>query len=340
MAETDTRPSFRNQLQTQWDQGKFVCLGLDVDLDKLPESYTHGINIRDPRDGFMARQNLFDGFLRPIIDATADTVAAFKPNIAFFEGDHGKMLAFENTMNYLHSHYPDIPIIGDTKRADIGNTNKFYAEMFDRWGFDAMTTNPYFGHDTYPSLVAGHEGRGLIVLCKTTNPGAELYQDAPVDLNLYRKMQIKNPLTMEEMRGLSNASFEFREEIGEALGHEIPLADWQYSLPLYRIIAARTATLADENPNIALVVGATHPEAFAPVRRLAPNVPFLIPGIGTQGGDLEKTLQFAPDSNHQGMIINSGSAILYASSGENFAEAARNAALKLDKQIREGLKIA
>ncbi len=348
MAETETRPPFRGQLQRQWNQGKFLCVGLDADIDKLPRGFKGGFPpaevMRDPSEGFYARQVIWDKFLIPIIEATSDIVGAYKPNIAFYEGNEQKHWALESTLQDLDSKHPEIPVILDAKRADIGNTNKYYDEMFDRYyGVDAMTTNPYFGNDTFPALNANHKDRGLIVLCKTTNPGAALYQDAPIDIVRYQELQALtkgSELSVEEYEKAWEAAGEYFKEMREIAGNkDSDLVGPPTFLPLYRLIALRTASLAADNPNIGLVVGATHPEAFAPVRRIAGDMPFLIPGIGTQGGDLEKTLKYAPDSNHQGIIINSGSSIIHASQGEDFAEAARNAALKLDRQIREGLQI-
>lgn len=278
MAETqDTRPPFREQLQKQWDKGKFLCIGLDVDIDKLPRGFIGGFlspeAMRDYRKGFYARQVIWDKFLMPIIKATSDIAGFYKPNIAFYEGNEQKQWALESTLRDLNHEYPEIPIIGDTKRADIGNTNKYYAEMFDRYGFDAMTTNPYFGGDTFPALQTNHTDRGLFVLCRTTNKGAEELQDMPISIEDAHKNHL---LSDEEFEELWELRFPKINSIGGP------------RLKVYEMVAYLAARRWNENGQLGLVVGATHPEAFEPVRQLAPEMPFLIPGIGTQGGDLEK----------------------------------------------------
>lgn len=312
------RPLFIEQLRARWDEGKFVCVGLDADYEKIPKHIVEGSQQALPHQReakVFSRVN----FLKEIVNVTGDLVCAFKPNIAFFEDSPEGEEALAQIIEHIHGRFPKVPVIGDVKRADIGNTNKGYARMaFERYGFDAITTNPYFGHDTYDPFLQ-YPGKGLLVLCKTTNKGAGIYQDAPVNLAYYQEIQKLHgtPLLEEE--------YELARQVAKR-GIE---------LPLYYLVALRTATLAKENPNIGLVMGATHPEAFAPVRRLAPTLPFLIPGIGTQGGGLEQTLKYAPDKNGQGIIINSGSTIIFASSGEDFAEAARAATIKLHNQITE-----
>ena len=311
----ETRPSFLEQLQHQWNQGKFVCVGLDADLDKLPPHLKKPNGYERPRLFAQFR------FLEALVDATHDLVCAYKPNIAFFEDHPEGEEALAYTVDHIHSRYPEIPVIGDVKRADIGNTNTGYAKLFKRYGFDAMTTNPYFGGDTFAPFQA-FEGKGLVVLCRTTNPGSKELQDMPIDYKIALDQQL---LTREE-----------HDEL-DALKDDLRSAR---TIKLYELVAFLAARRWNTNGQLGLVVGATTPEAFAPVRRLAPNIPFLIPGIGTQGGDLEKTLQYAPDSHHQGIIVNSASAIIFASSGEDFAEVARVKTIALDRQIREGLQIA
>lgn len=310
------RPPFIEQLRAKWDEGKFVCVGLDADYEKIPKHLVEAsqtLSLHQVDAAVLSRVN----FMKEIVNATGDLVCAFKPNSAFFEDSPEGEAALAQIVEHIHFRFPEVPVIGDIKRGDIGNTNRGYARMaFERYEFDAITTNPYFGHDTYEPFL-NYPDKGLIILCKTTNKGAAMYQDAPVNLAYYQEVQKLNgtPLSDEE--------YELACQVAKR-GLE---------LPLYYLIALRTATLVKENPNIGLVVGATHPEAFEPVRKLAPDLPFLIPGIGTQGGDLEKTLKYAPDSKGQGIIINSGSSIIFASTGEDFAEAARAATLKLHNQI-------
>lgn len=305
------RPPFIEQLQRKWAEGKFVCVGLDPDLDRIPKYIKEGYINPHTNKGFgMA----IEDFAEKIVEKTGDLVCAFKPNIAFFEGlpeaDGEEELS--DLVRHIHSNFPDVPVIGDIKRADIGNTNKGYARMaFEKCQFDAITTNPYFGADTFEPFLQ-YPGKGLIILCRTTNPGSKELQDMPIDLS----QAIINGLLEDEYKLLS------------------PVADPDI-LTVYEMVAFLAAKRWNKLGNLGLVVGATHPEAFARVRKLAGDLPFLIPGIGTQGGDLEKTLKYAPDSKGQGMIINSGSAIIFASSGEDFAEAARAKTLELHNQIQE-----
>lgn len=146
--------------------GGWLCVGLDPQLDRLPE----GID-RTP-DGVVE-------FCRRIIDATADLALAFKINFAFFEalGPEGwRALAAVRELVP-----PEIPVIADAKRGDIGSTSAAYATaIFDRLRFDAVTVSPYVGWDGLKPFFA-YSGRGIFVLCRTSNPGAGALQDLRVD---------------------------------------------------------------------------------------------------------------------------------------------------------------
>lgn len=133
-----------------------LCIGLDPDPQRIPP----GMSVIT--------------FNRAIIDATSDLVCAYKPNFAFYEamGSEG-MEALKKTVAYIP---PDIPVIGDAKRGDIGNTAKAYARaIFDLLGFDAATVNPYLGFDALEPFIAYRE-RGIFVLCRTSNAGASDFQ--------------------------------------------------------------------------------------------------------------------------------------------------------------------
>ncbi len=137
-----------------------LCVGLDPDLSKLPKS-----------------QTIFQ-FNKWIIDQTAPFVCAYKPNIAFYEalGIDG-LKSLKRTIDYLKKQYPHIPIILDAKRADIASTSTRYAqEAFDFLDADAITVNPYLGKDALEPFFKRRD-RGIIVLCKTSNPGAKDFQD-------------------------------------------------------------------------------------------------------------------------------------------------------------------
>jgi orotidine-5'-phosphate decarboxylase len=134
-----------------------LCVGLDPDPELLPN-----VSVIE--------------FNKSIIDATADLVCAYKPNLAFYEvmGTEG-IEALQQTIQYIPNH---IPVIGDGKRGDIGNTSKAYAKaLFDTFGFDAVTVNPYLGFDSLEPFIE-YEDRGVFVLCRTSNPGAEDFQNS------------------------------------------------------------------------------------------------------------------------------------------------------------------
>ena len=245
-----------------------VCVGLDVNPALMP--------VPDVVE-----------FNRAIVDATADLVCAYKPNIAFYEalGMPG-LRALEATVAYIREAAPDCVVIGDVKRGDIGNTVEAYARaMFDVWGFDAVTVNPWGGMDTVEPWLARPEC-GVFVWCRGSNPGAGDLQDLVVD------------------------------------GGE----------PVYMRLARDLSALTAEG-NLGLVVGATAPEQLAEVREVCPEMPILIPGVGAQGGDLEASVRNGVDADGRLAIINSGRGIIYASSGEDFAEAARRAA----GELRDGI---
>lgn len=305
------RPSFNQLLQAKWDEGKFVCVGLDADITN--ESYPAHLKEDDYQTGSQRFYCQYD-FLVDIISATADLALAYKPNIAFFEDDKGGEEALQEIVRYINDAYPDIPVIGDFKRADIGNTNRGYAKTaFERYRLDAMTSNgQYFGSDTFPPFDK-YPGKGIILMAKTSNPGSKEVQDMPISLEEAKNNEL---VTAEEC-----------DEIKDLLEGRNPT--------VYEMVAFMAARRWNKSGNLGLVVGATHPEACAPVRRLAGDMPFLIPGVGKQGGDLPKILQFAPDSKGQGIIINSARDLIFASSGEDFAEAARAATQKLHNQITE-----
>ncbi|GCF07405.1 orotidine-5'-phosphate decarboxylase [Dictyobacter arantiisoli] len=271
--------SFRAQLEQRWQRGNFVCVGLDPEYERLPVSVKEG---RTPEEALYF-------FAREIIDATHDLACAYKPNSAFYEalGVAG-MRALERIVAYCKEHYPEIPVILDAKRADIGNTNHGYiTAAFDLMHVDAITVHPYLGKEALTPFL-NRKDKGVIVLAKTSNPGSG---------------ELQNLL------------------VGEA------------QEPLYLLVARNVAQHWNEHGNCALVVGATYPEELRRVREVVGDVPLLIPGIGAQGGDVAATVQAGKDSRGWGMIINSSRGIIYASSGADFAQAARKATEALHLEI-------
>lgn len=158
---------FNEQLiQVQTKQHSLVCVGLDPDLKKLP-----AICLKEAKPFF--------SFNKAIIDATADLVCAFKPQIAYYAAEAAED-QLEESIHYIKEHYPQVPIILDAKRGDIGATAKQYArEAFERYQADALTVNPYMGFDTIEPYLE-YSDKGVIILCHTSNPGAALLQEKVV----------------------------------------------------------------------------------------------------------------------------------------------------------------
>jgi orotidine-5'-phosphate decarboxylase len=152
------------QLAACWTRSdSLVCVGLDPEIERFPQQVA-------------AQPSPIFQFNKAIIDATADLVCAYKPQFAHYAAYEAED-QLERTIDYIHRSYPGIPVILDSKRADIGNTAERYAiEAFERYGADAVTVNPYLGGDSLEPFLR-HEDRGVIVLCRTSNPGARDLQD-------------------------------------------------------------------------------------------------------------------------------------------------------------------
>ena len=156
----------RKELVNQIMQKKsFLCVGLDVDLNKIPE---HLLKEDDP---------IF-AFNKAIIDATAPYCVAYKPNLAFYEAYGVKgLMSFERTVKYLQENYPEQFIIADAKRGDIGNTSKMYAKtFFGEYDVDALTVAPYLGEDSVTPFLEGYEGKWVVLLALTSNKGSFDFQ--------------------------------------------------------------------------------------------------------------------------------------------------------------------
>lgn len=168
-------------LRAQWDKGNFVCVGLDPVLNKIPEA----VQISDAGrpDRGIDPETSFIAFNRDIIDATKDIVCAYKPNIAFYEAyGHDGLSALRETICYINEVAPNVPVILDAKRADIGNTNAGYVSAaFDFLNADAITVSPYFGGEALSPFL-DRVNKGIIVLCRTSNEGAGEFQDHHVSV--------------------------------------------------------------------------------------------------------------------------------------------------------------
>ena len=156
--------SFMQALRNRWTAANsLVCVGLDPEPAKFPARFAS-----DPDAVF--------NFCRDIVDATADYACSFKPQIAHFAA-LGAEDALARLIAHVHAHYPGIPVILDSKRGDIGSTARQYAtEAFDRYRADAVTANPYLGRDSLQPFL-DRADRGVVVLCRTSNPGAADLQD-------------------------------------------------------------------------------------------------------------------------------------------------------------------
>lgn len=234
-------------------------------------------------------------FNKAIIDATAELVCAYKPQFAHYAAYEAED-QLERTIEYIHRSYPGVPVILDSKRGDIGNTAERYAiEAFERYGADAVTVNPYLGGDALEPFLK-REDRGVAVLCRTSNPGARDLQDL---------------------------------EVGPGMGPG--MVDRQRRL--YHVVAELAARRWNARGNCLLVVGATYPKELAEIREIVGEMPLLVPGVGAQGGDVAQVVRNGQTAAGTGLLVSSSRAILYASAEEDFASAARAAALALRNEI-------
>ena len=271
--------TFLEQLQTAERQnGSLLCVGLDPEPAKFPAAYRGDAS------------KIYD-FCAAMVEATADLVIAFKPQIAYFAAYRAED-QLERLMAHMRSTAPHVPIILDAKRGDIGSTAEQYAkEAFERYGADAVTLSPYMGWDSVQPYLKYH-GKGAFLLCRTSNPGGDDFQNQRL-----------------------------RDVPGQPA--------------LFEHISALAQGPWNENGQLGLVVGATYPSEIERVRAVAPTLPLLIPGVGAQGGDAAATVkagwrhaQDAMATTTGPVIVNSSRAILYASSGADFAQAARSEALR------------
>ena len=252
----------------QQKNGSLLCVGLDPEPAKFPGQLK----------GDASR--IYD-FCARIVDATADLIIAFKPQIAYFAA-HRAEAQLEQLMEHMRRNAPHVPVILDAKRGDIGSTAEQYAlEAFERYGADAVTLSPFMGFDSVAPYLK-HEGKGAFLLCRTSNPGGS------------------------DLQGQRLADVEGQPFLYE---HVARLAQGPWNL----------------NGQLGLVVGATYPAEIERVRELAPTVPLLIPGVGAQGGDAVATVRAGWRADAP-IIVNSSRAIIYASSGDDFADAAKSAA--------------
>jgi orotidine-5'-phosphate decarboxylase len=233
-------------------------------------------------------------FCAQIVDATHQLVCAFKPQIAYFAA-HRAEAQLEQLVQHIRLTAPHVPIILDAKRGDIGSTAEQYAiEAFERYGADAVTLSPFMGFDSVEPYLKRH-GKGAFLLCRTSNPGGD-------DLQNQRLASVEGqPLLFEHIARLAQGPWNLNGQLG-------------------------------------LVVGATYPTEIERVRQIAPTLPLLIPGVGAQGGDAAATVKAGLRTDGGQVtgpiIVNSSRAVLYASSGPDFAAAAQAAARSTRDQLQ------
>jgi len=243
-----------------------LCVGLDNALERLPDRFR-----REPRPQAT--------FARWIIDATHETAAAYKVNTAFHEarGAAGWDELAE-VVNSIRAADPGLFVILDAKRADIADTNAAYASaIFDELGADAVTVHPYLGSEAMQPFLTRAD-KAVIVLCRTSNPGAGELQDLAVE-----------------------------------------------GMPLWEAVAVRVRDAWDARGNCMLVMGATYPDELRRARELCPEMPFLVPGVGAQGGDLEAVVRAGLDAHGRGLLINASRAIAGADDPAGAASSLRDA---------------
>ncbi|MHB8628239.1 MAG: orotidine-5'-phosphate decarboxylase [Aggregatilineales bacterium] len=250
----------------------YLCVGLDPDPTKFP------VGMSDSSCDLLA-------FCTAIIDATADLVSAYKPNLAFFLARGATGI---EALQQVIAHVPaNVPTILDAKFGDMDNTAAHYATFaFEYLRADAVTLSPYLGTDAIRPFIR-YPGKLAFVLARTSNVDGNEFQTWP-----------------------------------------------NSEQPLYQHVAEYMNALAASFPGqIGLVVGATHSAEIGQIRALTPDLPFLVPGIGAQGGDLIPVLHSGSTRGGLGPVINVSRAVLYAGQDGNFAQAAREAVIALNQAI-------
>jgi orotidine-5'-phosphate decarboxylase len=263
--------TYLEKLKTIQDQNNsWLCVGLDPDPQKL-------------RVDWLKWDEPVLPFNQAIIEATADLVCAYKPNLGFYlQWGAAGIIALERTIAFIPKH---IPIILDCKTGDMGHTQAAWAAgLFDEWGVDAVTVNPYLGAETVLAMIGNRPDKAVYILARTSNPSATDFQG-----------------DLQRGEGLSAAVLR-QSQTWQTAGHK------------------------------GYVVGATYPEELAIARQMAPEANFLIPGVGAQRGSVAAAVNHGPD-RLAGPVINSSRGIIYASSGPDFADKARAAALALRDEI-------
>ena len=242
-------------------------------------------------------------FNKAIIDATKDFCVGYKINTAFYEAEGLKgWEAMERTVNYIPStHFR----IADAKRGDIGNTSAQYAKaFFETMDFDSITVAPYMGEDSIKPFLE-YKNKWTILLGLTSNAGAKDFE--------MQKILVQAQSLIEGIHTKHTSSQFLYENV------------------------LQTASEWGTEENLMFVIGATNPDEFINIRNLTPNHFYLVPGVGAQGGSLKEISEKAMTKDC-GLLVNASRAVIYASSGEDFAEAAAKAAKEYAIAMQQYLK--
>ena len=274
--------NFLDMLATaERDNSSMLCVGLDPEPTRFPGRYKGDAN------------KIYD-FCAQIVDATADLVIAFKPQIAYFAA-HRAEGQLERLMEHMRRVAPQVPIILDAKRGDIGSTAEQYArEAFERYGADAVTLSPFMGFDSVAPYLKYHS-KGAFLLCRTSNPGGD-------DLQSQRLSSVEGtPLVYEHIARLAQGPWNLNGQLGLVVGATYPAE------------IERVRALAPTLPLLIPGVGAQGGDAVATVK------------AGWRG---------TAQASSGPIVVNSSRAILYASAGADFAAAARTEALRTRDVLR------
>lgn len=253
------------------DANKFICVGLDTDIEKIPSFLKSS-----------SRPTL--DFNKAIIDAVEKNAAAFKINFAFYESagyDGIKILS--ETIDYIPD---DILIIGDAKRGDIGNTSKMYAKsVFDHFKCDAVTLNPFMGYDSLEPFLL-YEDKLNFILALTSNTGASDFEKQKLDNGTYLYQKIIQKVN-----------------------------EW------------------NTRKNCGIVFGATKNDELKENMNNIGSLPVLLPGIGTQSGNLEEVISSFKTMHRKQLLINVSRNLIYKSSGKDFTLKVKEELVRLNSEV-------
>jgi len=275
----------------------FLCVGLDTDFNRLPKIMMD------------SEYPLFE-FNKRIIDATSDLAVAYKPNMAFYEsmGTAGWM-SLELTVKYLRENYPDLFLIADAKRGDIGNTSKMYATAFlENMDFDAITVSPYMGADSVKPFIQ-YKDKWIIILALTSNEGSHDFQmifDPGANMRLFEKVLTK----AQEWGSIENTMFVVGATQADKFKEVRKVAPDHFLLV----------------PGVGAQGGSLEEVAKYGLNKKCGLL------VNAQGGSLEEVAKYGLNKKC-GLLVNASRSILYADATDTFADSARMEAEKIQQQM-------